>query len=203
MDRSEAEEHLRVIRALMEKATIYRTISAPTALVGGLCAVAAGAWLHTWDKSGAKVKWFFGVWFTVLFITALANTVFIWNDARRRREPFISAGMRKALFALLPAFLTAAVLTGALWMPPVMPGVWMLCYGLGLLATAQFAPRSIPRLGWCFLLLALLWVIGIAVDIPKIENVLLRPNLVMAVSFGGLHLLYAACTWWSRDATEE
>ena len=34
--RSEAEEHLRVIRSLMEKATIYRAISAPTALLGGV-----------------------------------------------------------------------------------------------------------------------------------------------------------------------
>ena len=35
-ERTRAEEHLRVIRSLMERATIYRAISAPTALVGGL-----------------------------------------------------------------------------------------------------------------------------------------------------------------------
>jgi len=33
---TEAEEHLRVIRSLMEKATIYRAVSAPTALAGAI-----------------------------------------------------------------------------------------------------------------------------------------------------------------------
>ncbi len=36
---SEAEEHLRVIRSLMERGTIYRAISAPVALAGGLCSI--------------------------------------------------------------------------------------------------------------------------------------------------------------------
>jgi hypothetical protein len=35
-ERSAAEEHLRVIRSLMERTTIDRAISAPTALVGWL-----------------------------------------------------------------------------------------------------------------------------------------------------------------------
>ena len=39
-ERQRAEEHLRVIRTLMERATIYRAISAPTALAGGLIALA-------------------------------------------------------------------------------------------------------------------------------------------------------------------
>ena len=43
--RSEAEEHLRVIRSLMEKATIYRALSAPAALVGGLLTISASAYL--------------------------------------------------------------------------------------------------------------------------------------------------------------
>jgi hypothetical protein len=41
---SKAEEDLRVIRSLMERATIYRAISAPTALVAGSLSVfVAGA----------------------------------------------------------------------------------------------------------------------------------------------------------------
>jgi hypothetical protein len=42
MKPTEAEEHLRVIRSLMEKATIYRAISAPTAFVGGLASLLFG-----------------------------------------------------------------------------------------------------------------------------------------------------------------
>ena len=35
-DLDPARQQLRVIRSLMERATIYRSLSAPTALVGGL-----------------------------------------------------------------------------------------------------------------------------------------------------------------------
>jgi hypothetical protein len=39
-----ALENLRIIRSLMEKAHIYRAVSAPAALTGGLLALAASAW---------------------------------------------------------------------------------------------------------------------------------------------------------------
>ena len=38
-ERSKAEEDLRVIRSLMERATVYRAISAPAALVAGLLSI--------------------------------------------------------------------------------------------------------------------------------------------------------------------
>ena len=44
-----AEEHLRAIRLLMERATIYRAISAPTALVGGLLSVGLAAAMLVWQ----------------------------------------------------------------------------------------------------------------------------------------------------------
>jgi hypothetical protein len=48
-----ALENLRIIRSLMEKAHIYRAVSAPAALTGGLLALAASAWpLHvSWHLS--------------------------------------------------------------------------------------------------------------------------------------------------------
>ena len=38
-EQSRAEEDLRVIRTLMERAATYRAISAPTALVGGILSI--------------------------------------------------------------------------------------------------------------------------------------------------------------------
>src|SRR2546421_298418 len=42
-ERLNAEENLRVIRQLMERATVYRAISAPTALVAGILSLLAAA----------------------------------------------------------------------------------------------------------------------------------------------------------------
>jgi len=52
-ERSRGEEHLRVIRSLMERATIYRAISAPTALLGGLLALATSGTIWMIDRGQA------------------------------------------------------------------------------------------------------------------------------------------------------
>ena len=146
---SEAEEHLRVIRSLMEKATIYRAISAPVALAGGVASTLFGGWLYFhWRplprgiEEAQFAKLFIAGWLVVLSITVVTNSLFIWKAARARHEPFISSAMRKALWALLPPILCGAFFTFAvvlakqdewLWS---LPPIWMLCHGLGLLATA-------------------------------------------------------------------
>lgn len=204
--RSEAEEHLRVIRSLMEKATIYRAISAPTALVGGLCSVVFGLWLHFYlrslprvlDGEGSSPLFIFG-WLGVLTVTCAANTWFLWRDAGRRGEPFISAGMKQALKCLVPPLLCGGIVTLLIGeRVSYLPFVWMIFYGLSLLATAPFAPRSIPRLGWVFLLAGL-----VAFCLRGKAAVLADPNLLMTATFGLFHLLYAACIWPRRTPASD
>ena len=205
MNRTEAEEHLRVIRSLMEKATIYRAISAPTALVGGMLAVIVGfafVWpLRVLAKSPAA---FFIAWLAVLAVTAAANAFFIRRDARRRGDAFISPGMKMALTALAPSHITAGFVTAlAAWAVLhfyiLLPGFWCVLYGLGLLAMSHFAPRSIVRLGWSFLIAGLI-VTGIVFEgfgsiLPEGVSLVQISNAVMALTFGIFHLIYAACTW--------
>ena len=45
-DRARAEEDLRVIRSLMERATIYRAISAPTAFVAGVLSILSAGLIY-------------------------------------------------------------------------------------------------------------------------------------------------------------
>jgi hypothetical protein len=222
-NRTDAEEHLRIIRSLMEKATIYRAISAPTALVGGLVSVAFGGWLYLrWRPLPQGVEayefgqWFSFGWVAVLFVTMAANGLLIWRAARKRNEPFISPAMRKALWALFPSMLCGAFFTLVLsfmpgsflaptfsarwWLPPI----WMTCYGLGLLATTQFAPRSIPILGWCFLIAGLsTFVVDYLLEWTRLlghgeSHQPTVANLLMVGTFGLFHLIYAACTWPRR-----
>jgi hypothetical protein len=183
----------------MEKATIYRAISAPTALVGGLCSVVCGLSLYFYVRSRPRVldgddglSLFIRGWLVVLAVTCAANTWFLWRDARRRGEPFISAGMKQALQCLAPPMLVGGVVTFLLkgYSLFVLPFVWMIFYGLALLATAPFAPRSIPRLGWIFLFAGF-----VALCLRGEVAIVTNPNLLMTVTFGAFHLLYAAFTW--------
>ena len=207
--RSEAEEHLRVIRFLMERATLYRAITAPAAAVGGLLALLATAILPhlgeveinaSTQASPSSAAQFLSLWGGILGITLATNFRFLWLEARRRGAPFWSPGMRLALQAVLPSYLLAAVATsfgGSVLSPAdfarfAIP-IWIICHGLALLATSHFAPRSLLLLGWGFLFAGMAaaanaYYGGFAV------------RFWMAATFGLFHLIYAACAWIKRPS---
>ncbi len=193
---TEAEEHLRVIRTLMERATIYRAISAPTALVGGVTAVIAALCSKRWPQH------FFGWWLLALAITLSANTIFIWRAAAKRHEPLFSPSFKLALVALFPPCLAGGIISlliaHVLGSRIVVAIVWTIFYGLALLATAHFSPRSLVILGWAFLLTGICAFIlqfssAAFIGVPFSSDEI--GSYVMGVTFGLFHLVYAVCTW--------
>lgn len=206
IDRNEAEEHLRVIRTLMERATIYRAISAPTALVGGVLAITIAATSLAWAQTHRDVEdipHFVLWWLLALVLTVGANTFFIWRAAVKRSEKLFSPSLTLAVKALFPPCLVAGVITLALTSSTSddygLAIIWTIFYGLALLATAHFAPRSLIMLGWAFVIAGLgTFLIPFAQTIAS--NHLLWPRHVgaswlMGVTFGLFHLVYAATTW--------
>jgi uncharacterized membrane protein HdeD (DUF308 family) len=99
--------------------------------------------------------------------------------------------MKLALISLLPGMLCGGYFTLFLLSDVQLCGIWMICYGVGLLSTSHFAPRSITILGWIFLLS------GFFTWYPMFwsEHRHSASNLLMGITFGGFHLIYAACTW--------
>ena len=205
-ERSKAEEDLRVIRSLMERATVYRAISAPAALVAGLLSVFAAAAIHLKHVAGFSAREFAVIWLVVLTLALLANAFFIWREAKRAGRPFISSGMKLALRAIAPTLLIPAAFT--VWFFATgykgaaeyeLAVVWIAFYGLALLSTGLFAPRSLVFLGWAFLLSSLAFpaLRNAVEDLPS--NL---PNLAMGLTFGLYHLVYAVCTWPRRRAGE-
>jgi hypothetical protein len=184
----EAADHLRVIRQLMERATIYRTISAPTALGGGLAAIALGSWqeTHAFNSHSFQMSWL-----ALFLVLAAINAALLWRDARRRGDAFISPGMRLALRALAPP-LFAGFLFGFNFIMDHSPSMcalsWSVFYGLALLATSGFAPVSITRLGAAFVFGGLILLI-----IFRLSLVPLSTPMIMGLTFGALHLIYAVC----------
>ena len=222
-----AEEHLRAIRQLMERATIYRAISAPTAFVGGLLSVVLAAAMLVWQAGGpdrnVDGRQFYNAWLLVLVITLAANAFFIWQGAHGRGEPLLSPGFRLALQSVLPAFFAGIAMSGILTIStddalyPTL--LWVVFYGLGLLATMSFAPRSIVVLGWAFLFTGIATFVYLLFEtftphlgLPLMPDIDLPtptrpyPAAIMGATFGLYHLVYAACTWPRRavelDAAE-
>jgi hypothetical protein len=201
-DRVRAEEHLRVIRSLMERATIYRAISAPTALIGGLLALATSVAIWWLDRVRAAegappfdARLFASIWLLNLVVVLGLNTFFVREEARKAGRILLSPGARLVVRAILPCLLIPSATT--IWFfrnaepidEEIMVAVWIMFYGLCLLATALFAPRSLVILGWAFLLSGLAYVFWPKSFISDPRAIM--PDLAMGVTFGLYHLVYA------------
>lgn len=208
-----ALENLRIIRSLMERAHIYRAVSAPAALAGGLMAlVAAGvptfhALTHNGEAmmSGTAFLW---IWYGILGLASALNVFLLARESRQQGQPFITDGMRMALRAIAPPMMVGGCVGGGLIVfldcLTLASLIWVLCYGLALLATRSFAPRSINRLGWAFVLAGLALFFGWAAykDIRLLSSDVGPASIVMGFTFGLLHLLYALAVFFGRKVTE-
>lgn len=208
-----AEENLRVIRSLMERTATYRAISVPSATWAGIVSVAAfllNLWLIQAGDVFFSFEGFLIIWLGVLVLASIGNTVILFRESRRTGTTFPSRALLSAIGGMTPAFLAAAVLTGSLafldftradnfMFSYVAVALWMLFYGIGLLGTQHFAPRSIILLGWAFLLgsfvvmITTLLAFSIFLEMKNQGNpIYYFPSAIMAITFGGFHLVYAA-----------
>jgi hypothetical protein len=207
-----ALEHLRVIRTLMERAHIYRTVSIPAALIGGVLSLAvaiygfkAGNPPEGPSSFGSHV--FLGAWLGVLLVTSVINFFLLMRESGAKGEPMITEGMRMALRALVPPMLTGGVLGCCLiWFnEDVALGaiVWILCYGLALQAMVSFAPRSLVWLARAFLVTGQILVILYFIKgrLPMFPHKEAPASLFLGLTFGVYHLVYAAAAFASKSKT--
>ncbi len=203
-----ALENLRIIRSLMEKAHIYRAVSAPAALTGGVLALVSSGWpvWHAATHQGDAVMCdmcFLETWLIILGIASALNVFLLAKEAKRRSQPFVSAGMRMALRAFVPPLLVGGSvgigLIVFLHNLTLAALIWALCYGLALLSTASFSPRSLVRLGWAFVITGLLTFFTWAAcsDVRILASDLGPASLVMGLTFGLLHVVYALAVFLS------
>lgn len=177
MTGKEAEQTLAVIRTLMERSTLYSNVSGHAGMAAGALAL-VGAGL----RARAHTP-FLPTWIGVLLLAGAACVYFTARMAREHGEPLWTRQSRTVVLALTPAFLAAMLLTfvlARLHQEALLPGVWMLLWGVGALAMSFFTPPVISLLGVTFM------VAGTA-------TLLLGPwddAVSMAMTFGVVHLAY-------------
>jgi hypothetical protein len=154
MDAQQAARNLELIRTLMERTCQYQLLTARAGLAAGSLA-GTGALLFLWLSP--ENPWHFGlVWGSVFVGSLLATTISTILRGRERGERVWSRPARAVLLALAPSIFAAVVLSVLFFawgLHQWLPGVWMLCYGQGALATSAYAPNPIRKLGIAVLLL--------------------------------------------------
>ena len=151
----EATEHLKTIRSLMERATVYRAISAPTALFGGCLVIILSLLLtlrlgHASTTALSSSAWL-ACWLCALLAVVVFNAVLILRKCRNESQAFLSSGLRHALRATLPPMLAGGMI-GITPFPndPAQAAnttsSWPPFDGLPWLSTTSFSPNPLSTL---------------------------------------------------------
>jgi hypothetical protein len=105
------------------------------------------------------------------------------QKARIANTPLTNGPARKFAISLLPAVIAGAVLTAALFVQglfALMPGVWLLIYGVAVVTGGAHSVRVVPVMGCCLMALG-----AIALFAP-----FSWANLFMAAGFGVLQIIF-------------
>lgn len=178
-------DNLRFIREAMEGASCFTDMSGLGTVAVGLTALAT-AWIAS--RQGG-----FPGWLVAWLVDAVAAVLILsgssaWK-ARRTRTDLFTRPVQRFVFALFPPLVAGALLTlvlvdqGALGL---LPGVWLLLYGTGVVTGGAFSVRIVPLMGLAFMAL------GAAALVAPVA----WGNAFMAAGFGGLHILFGI--WIAR-----
>ncbi len=194
---SDAEENLRLIRHAMERSTRHSTLSGLSGLLAGLVALAACflASSVVGDPSKPQSRaGFVLLWSITLALCAGIDIVLTKRRAARvGKTAFSPLGLQLAR-AVAPGLLAGVATTlHYLLRPesvgPTVYGLWMICYAMSLLSIGMMSVKEVSLLGWAFLAAG-----TVALLLPQTSPV--GPRALMAVSFGGFHMVYGL--WMGR-----
>jgi hypothetical protein len=172
-------DNLRYIRQTMERAGSFTAVPGVGGILMG-CTALVAAWV-----AGPNVR--AASWLTVWLVAAVAAVLIGVAGAlvksRRARQPLLNGPGRKFVAGFTPAIVAGVVLSLALvraGLPAMLPGVWLLLYGVAVVTGGWASVRVVPMMGACFMAagVAALFVPG------------LPANLLLAASFGGIHILF-------------
>lgn len=174
-----AMDNLQYIRETMERATAFTNISGWGQVAIGVTALAASGIAA---RQHSFKNWL-AVWCAEAVVALLIAGWSMDRKARAAKMPLLAGPGRKVAFSLSPPILAGALLTVVLYragLVNVIPGVWLLLYGTGVITGGMFSSSVVPIMGICFMGLgaaALLGPPGWA-------------DWFMAAGFGGLHIVF-------------
>ena len=174
-----AMDNLRFIRETMEAAATFTAVSGWGTVAIGATAIGAAV-LSAMTQS--TTRWVF-IWLCEAMLSVLISVYTMAIKARRAQQPLWSVSARKILFSFAPPMAVGALLTLVFFehgLLALLPGTWMLLYGVGVVAAGTFSVRIVPVMGIAFMAVG-----TVAMFVPPSWA-----TECMAAGFGGLHLFF-------------
>jgi len=173
-----ALDNLRYIRATMERAGSFTAVPGWGQVIVGVTAIGAAV---VAAQQQSTLNWLV-VWLAEAMV---ALTVGGWTMVRKARavnDSLLTGPGRRFGLSFLPPLVVGGLLTVALYLGgarALIPAVWLLLYGTGVITGGAFSVPIVPVMGLGFLLLG-----AVALFAPALGNWLL------AAGFGGLHIVF-------------
>jgi len=174
-----ADEHLRVIRSVMERAGAFTAVPGWGGVAMGLVALAAAALAHRSPRDGRWVA----IWATAALLAFAIGVTAIVLKARRSRMPLFGGVSRRFYLTLGAPLAVGLLLTVALasrGAVDLLPGVWLLLYGAAVLTAGAGSVPLVPTLGYCFM----------AVGAAALISPAAWGDAYMAFGFGVLQIVF-------------
>ncbi|HLN03558.1 MAG TPA: hypothetical protein VK335_30000 [Bryobacteraceae bacterium] len=174
-----AMDNLRFIRETMERAGSFTAIPGMGGVLMGVSAL--GAALVAARQ--ASLDGWLAVWVGEALVAVAIGAVTAAHKAKLVKAPLLTGPGRKFALGLAPSILVAALLTLVLYragLYAIIPGIWLLLYGTGILSAGAFSVPVVPVMGMCFVALG-----AVALFCP-----LEWSHWFLAAGFGGLHLVF-------------
>jgi hypothetical protein len=174
-----AIDNIRYIRETMERASAFTAVPGWGQVAIGATALFAA---YAAARETSLKRWLF-TWLVEAVIALLISGWSMDRKARKTATPLFSGAGRKVAFSLSPPLIVGALLTAVLFrkgITSVIPGIWLLLYGTGVVTGGMFSVPVVPVMGVCFMAL------GAA-------TLFVSPawaNLWLAAGFGALHIIF-------------
>ena len=175
-----AADDLQFIRHAMERANRFHAVPGIGLVVMGATAIAA-AGLATM----APARLWLSIWIADAVLAVGVGLLTMYLKARSVNVPVASPSGQAFLFSFSPPIAAGIVITlafAAKGVPELLPGMWLILYGIAALTGGAFSVRAVSVMGGCFVLLG-----GVALLAPPG-----LANLFMALGFGALHVGFGA-----------
>ena len=172
---------LRFIRRTMESASTFTAFSGWGLALIGAITVAAGSWA---SRPAGREGWL-AAWLALAAVSVAIAASTTWWKARRLRQPLLASPARRFALGLAPPLVAGAVVTVALARAghfDLLPGIWLLLYGAGVVTGGAFSARIVPAMGFAFMALGAAALLG-----PVAWG-----DWLLLAGFGGLHLVFGS-----------
>jgi len=176
-----ALDNLKFIRDTMERSTSFTAVPGYGGMLMGVTAVGA-AYIANMQVYLVDSL---AVWLVEAVLAFAIGLLALWQKSKIAGQSLFSTPAKKFAFGFAPPLIAGVIIVLGLWRLEhyyAMAPVCIVCYGVAVICGGAFSVRAVPVMGWCFM------AVGAAAFLVPTNY----GNLMMAASFGVLHIIFGA-----------